>query len=167
MWRLDEATIEHADATRLVRRAGAADFAELLRRSQEEPEGFWPLVVEDLGIEFSGPWESVYDDSRGPAWTTWFVGGRINVARNCVNRWAERRADVPAAVGVAEDGSRRALSYAELSRDVRRLPERLVALGVEPGDRIAIFLPMSPEVAVASHAIAHLGAVQVPIFSGF
>src|SRR3954454_6123674 len=167
MWRPDEATIEHANATRLVRRGGAADFAELLRRSQEEPEWFWPLVVEDLGIEFSRPWERVYDDSRGPAWTTWFVGGRINVARNCVHRWAERRPDVPAAVGLAEDGSRRALSYAELSRDVTRLAERLVALGVEPGDRIAIFLPMSPEVAVASHAIAHLGAVQVPIFSGF
>jgi acetyl-CoA synthetase len=167
VWRPDEGTIERANATRLVRRAGVRDFAELVRRSQEEPDWFWPLVVDDLGIEFSTPFERVYDDSRGPAWTTWFDGGRINVARNCVHRWAERRPELPAAVGLGEDGARRALSYAELSRDVTRLAEQLVSLGVEPGDRVAIFLPMSPEVAVASHAIAHIGAVQVPIFSGF
>ena len=59
------------------------------------------------------------------------------------------------------------MTFAELSRDVTRLAERLVALGVEPGDRVAIFLPMSPEVAVASHAVAHIGAIQVPVFSGF
>ncbi len=167
VWTPDEATIEHANATRLVRRSGAADFAELVRRSQEDPEWFWPLCVDDLGIEFSRPWDRVFDDSRGPEWTTWFTGGRISIARNCVHRWARRRPDALAAVGLGEDGSRRALTYAELSHDVTRLAELLVSLGVREGDRVAIFLPMSPEVAVASHAIAHIGAVQVPIFSGF
>jgi acetyl-CoA synthetase len=167
IWTPDEATIEHANATRLVRRAGCSDYPELVRRSQEEPDWFWPLCVEDLGIEFSEPWTQVYDDSRGPEWTTWFVGGKVNIARNCVHRWAERRPDAVAAVGLREDGSRSSLTFAELSHDVTRLAEQLVALGVEPGDRVAIYLPMSPEVAVASHAIAHIGAVQVPIFSGF
>jgi len=167
VWRPDEATIERANATRLLRRTGASDWAGLVRRSAEEPDWFWPLCVEDLGIQFSQPWERVYDDSRGPEWTTWFVGGRINIARSCVHRWAARRPGAVAAVGLGEDGSRRALTFAELSRDVTRLAERLVALGVEPGDRVAIFLPMSPDVAVASHAVAHIGAVQVPIFSGF
>jgi acetyl-CoA synthetase len=167
VWRPDEATIEHANATRLVRRAGAADYAELVRRSQDDPAWFWPLCVEDMGIEFSEPWTQVFDDSRGPEWTTWFVGGKLNIARTCVHRWAERRPNAVAAVGLAEDGSRRELTFAELSRDVARLAEELVALGVEPGDRVAIFLPMSPEVAVASNAVAHVGAIQVPIFSGF
>jgi acetyl-CoA synthetase len=167
VWRPDEATIEHANATRLVRRAGVAGYDELVRRSQSEPEWFWPLCVADLGIEFSRPWDRVLDDSRGPEWTTWFVGGKINIARNCVHRWADRRPAAPAAVGLGEDGSRRTLTFAELSRDVTRLAEELVALGVGPGDRVAIFLPMSPEVAVASNAIAHIGGVQVPIFSGF
>jgi acetyl-CoA synthetase len=166
-WTPDEATIEHANATRLVRRAGVADYAELVRRSQDDPAWFWPLCVEDLGIEFSRPWDRVFDDSRGPEWTTWFTGGRISIARNCVHRWAGRRPDAVAAVGLGEDGSRRTLTFAELSRDVTRLAERLAGLGVAEGDRVAIFLPMSPEVAVASNAIAHLGAVQVPIFSGF
>jgi acetyl-CoA synthetase len=167
VWRPDEATIARANATRLLRRAAASDWADLVRRSAEEPDWFWPLCVEDLGIEFSQPWERVYDDSAGPEWTTWFVGGRINIARICVHRWAARRPDGVAAVGLGEDGSRCEVSFAELSRDVTRLAERLVALGVEPGDRVAIFLPMSPDVAIASHAIAHIGAVQVPIFSGF
>jgi acetyl-CoA synthetase len=167
VWRPDEATIEHANVTRLLRCAGVADYHELVRRSQEDPDWFWPLCVEDLGIEFSHPWEHVFDSSRGPEWTTWFTGGRVNIARNCVHRWAERRPDAVAAVGLGEDGTRRELSFAELSHDVTRLAERLVSLGVREGDRVAIFLPMSPEVAVASHAIAHIGAIQVPVFSGF
>ena len=167
VWTPDAATIEHANATRLVRKAGAADYAELVRRSQDDPKWFWPLCVDDLGLEFSQPWDKVLDDSRGPEWTTWFTGGRVSIARNCVHRWAQRRPEAVAAVGLGEDGSRRALTFAELSRDVTRLAEQLVALGVGEGDRVAIFLPMSPEVAVASHAIAHIGAVQVPVFSGF
>jgi acetyl-CoA synthetase len=167
VWRPDRATIEHANATRLLRRSGAASWAELQRRSWQEPEWFWPLCIDDLGLEFSAPWERVVDDSRGPQWATWFVGSTVSIAHNCVHRWAQRRPDAPAAVGLGEDGSRRTLTFAELSRDVTRLAERLVELGVEPGDRVGIFLPMSPDVAIASNAIAHIGAVQVPIFSGF
>jgi len=167
VWRPDGATIEHANATRLLRRSGATAWAELQGRSWQEPEWFWPLCIDDLGLEFSTPWERVVDDSRGPQWATWFVGSTVSIAHNCVHRWAQRRPDAPAAVGLGEDGSRRTLTFAELSRDVTRLAERLVELGVEPGDRVGIFLPMSPDVAIASNAIAHIGAVQVPIFSGF
>jgi len=167
VWRPDEATIEHANATRLLRRSGASSWAELLRRSWQEPEWFWPLCVDDLGLEFSTPWEQVVDETRGPQWATWFVGGKVSIAHNCVHRWAARRPGAVAAVGLGEDGERRTLTFAELSRDVTRLAERLVGLGVEPGDRVGIFLPMSPDVAVASNAIAHVGAIQVPIFSGF
>ncbi len=167
VWRPDEATVEHANATRLVRRAGVAGYRELVQRSVEDPDWFWPLAIDDMGLEFSEPWTAVFDDSRGPEWTTWFVGARLNIADNCVHRWATRRPDAIAAVGLGEDGSRRETTFAELSRDVTRLAELLVARGVEPGDRVAIFLPMSPEVAVASHAIAHIGAIQVPVFSGF
>jgi acetyl-CoA synthetase len=167
VWRPDSETLERANATRLMRRAGAGGWRELVRRSAEEPAWFWPLAVDDLGIEFSRPWERVYDDSRGPEWTTWFVGGKVSIAHNCVHRWGLSRPDATACVGLGEDGERRELSWAQLSRDVTRLAEHLASLGVGTGDRVAIFLPMAPEVAVASHAIAHLGAIQVPVFSGF
>jgi len=167
IWRPDEAVLERANVVRLMRRLGVDDYWELQRRSAEDPDWFWPAIVEDMGLEFFRPWERVVDLSRGPEWATWFVGGTLNVAWNCVHRWAERRPDAVGAVFAGEDGARRELTFAELSREVTRLAEALVRLGVEPGDRVAIFLPMSPEVAIASHACAHIGAVQVPIFSGF
>jgi acetyl-CoA synthetase len=122
-----------------------------------------------MELEFSRPWERVLDDSRGPEWATWFVGGQLNIAWNCVHRWAGRpeSAGRSAAVWEAEDGSRAELTYGELSREVTILAEGLRDLGVGPGDAVATFLPMSPQAAVASHACAHLGAVQVPVFSGF
>jgi acetyl-CoA synthetase len=167
IWEPDETTLEQANVVRLMRRHGIDDYWELVRRSQDEPEWFWPAAIEDMGIEFYRPWDEVVDPSRGVEWATWFVGGKVNIAWNCVHRWAASRPDAIGAVGVGEDGSRRELTFTELSREVTRLAEALVALGVEAGDRIAIFLPMSPEVAIASHACAHIGAIQVPIFSGF
>jgi acetyl-CoA synthetase len=167
VWRPDEATLERANVVRLMRRHGFDDYRALVERSIAEPEWFWPAAVEDMGIEFSEPWREVLDASRGPEWATWFVGGKLSIAWNCVHRWAVERPDETAAVFRGEDGARRELTFAEQSAQVTRLAEALVRLGVEPGDRVAIYLPMSPEVAIASHACAHIGAVQVPIFSGF
>jgi acetyl-CoA synthetase len=164
VWRPDATTLEQANIVRLMRRHGFDSYRDLVARSIEDPEWFWAAVVEDLRIEFFEPWSQVVDLSRGPEWATWFVGAKLNVAWNCVHR---HRSDRVAAVFRGEDGARRELSFTELSQQVSRLAERLVELGVEPGDRVAIYLPMSPEVAVASHACAHVGAVQVPIFSGF
>ena len=155
--------------TRLARALGCAgDFHALHRLSVEQPEVFWPAVVEDLGIEFSEPWETVLDESRGIEWTTWFPGGRLNLAWNCLHKWARGDlADAEAAVFRAEDGTRSALTWRGLSHETARLAEALVSLGICEGDAVGIFLPMSPQVAIASHACAHIGAVQVPIFSGF
>jgi acetyl-CoA synthetase len=167
IWQPSAELVEQANVTRLARRLGADGYAELHRISIEEPERFWPTVVDDLGIEFSRPWDSVLDGSRGPEWTTWFNGGLVNVARACVHRWAAERPEEEALVWQSEDGRREALSWAEVSRQVTQLAEALVELGVEPGDRVAILMPMCPAVAVASNACAHVGGVQVPIFSGF
>ena len=103
VWRPDSETIEHANATRLLRRAGMDDWWALVRRSAEDPDWFWPLVVDDLKLEFSTPFERVYESSRGPEWTTWFVGGRTSIARNCVHRWAERRPDAVACLDAELD----------------------------------------------------------------
>ena len=167
IWRPTAEVLERANVVRLMRGLGVDDYWELVRRSSEEPEWFWPAAIEDMGIEFSQPWERVYDDSRGPEWTTWFVGGKVNIARVCVHDWARRTPDAVAAVLSGEHGDRREWTYAELSRKVTRFAEALLSLGVEPGDRVGIFMPMAPAMAVASHACAHIGAVQLPIFSGF
>ncbi len=168
VWEPTQEVLERANVVRLMRRHGFDDFRALQQRSQDDPEWFWPAVVEDLGLEFSRTWDRVVDLSRGPEWATWFVGGKLNIAWNCVHRWADGELkDAPAVISLGEDGSRTELTFAELSHEVTRLAEALVALGVDPGDRVAIYLPMSAEAAIASHACAHVGAVQVPVFSGF
>jgi acetyl-CoA synthetase len=167
IWQPPPELVERANVTRLQRRLGAGDYHELHRISVEEPDRFWPELIADLGIEFSQPWSSIVDESRGPEWATWFNGARVNVARVCLHRWAEQRPDDEALVGLYEDGTRETLTYAEASRQVTQLAESLAALGVGEGDRVAIYMPMSPAVAVAAHACAHIGAVHVPIFSGF
>jgi acetyl-CoA synthetase len=164
VWTPTPERVEQANITRLTRRLGCADYHELHRLSVEDPERFWPELVADLGIVFSKPWDRVLDTSDGIEWARWFVGGELNLAWNCVHKW---RSGDEAVVGLAEDGTRTSLSWEELSDAVTRLAEGLAALGVGEGDAVGIFLPMSPQVAIASHACAHLGAIQVPIFSGF
>jgi acetyl-CoA synthetase len=167
VWTPSPEQVERANVTRLARRLGCGDYHELHRLSVEEPERFWPAVVEDLELEFSRAWDEVLDVSRGIEWARWFVGGRLNLARTCVHRWAERDPGRAAAVFLGEDGTRREVTWGAMSRAVVQVAEALVAAGVEAGDRVAIYMPMSPEVAIAAHACAHVGAVQVPIFSGF
>jgi acetyl-CoA synthetase len=164
IWEPSQDRFEGANVVRLWRKLGCESYHELHRLSIEEPERFWPAVVDDLGLEFSQPWDRVLDTSDGIEWAKWFVGGELNVAQSSVHKW---RSDEEAVVGLWEDGERSALTWTQLSEQVTKLAETLVALGVQPGDRVAIFMPMSPEVVVAANACAHAGAVQVPIFSGF
>ncbi|MDH4102303.1 MAG: AMP-binding protein [Thermoleophilia bacterium] len=161
------AQLAAANVTRLATSLGCSDYEELHRVSIDEPDRFWRAVAADLEIPLSREWDAVLDASRGIEWTTWFVGARLNIAEACVHRWARERPDEEAAVWSPEEGDRRSLSWAELSHAVRRFAEALRGLGVEEGDAVGIFLPMAPEAAIASHACAHIGAIQVPIFSGF
>src|ERR1051326_2443258 len=107
VWSPDAETFERANVVRLMRAHGFDDYWELVRRSQDEPEWFWPAVVEDLGLEFVEPWQEGVDVPRGPEWATWFTGAKLNIAWNCVHRWAERRPNAGAAVFVGEEGARR------------------------------------------------------------
>ena len=166
-WTPSPEQLAAANVTRLAQALGCDGYADLHRVSVEEPDRFWRAVAADLELELARPWDRVLDDSRGIEWTTWFEGARLNVAQACVHAWAKRTPDAVAAVFRTEDGLRDEWTFAALSDQVTRLAEALVALGVGAGDRVAIYMPMAPEAAVASHACAHIGAVQVPIFSGF
>jgi len=159
--------LEQANIVRLSATLACEDYSALHRVSIEEPDRFWRAVREDLQLPFAEDWEAVLDDSRGIEWTTWFDGARLNLAHACVHRWAAERPDALAAVFRGEDGTRDEWTFGALSLQVVRLAEALADLGVVAGDRVAMYMPMCPEVAVASHACAHIGAVQVPIFSGF
>ena len=166
-WVPSAAQLESANVMRLARALDCTTYHELHRISIEEPDRFWRTVRADLGVPFAEDWGLVLEDSRGIEWTTWFDGARLNLADACVHRWARDRPSAEATVSQAEDGTMRSLTWAELSRETTRLAEALAGLGIGRGDSVGIFLPMSAEAAIASHACAHLGAIQVPIFSGF
>jgi acetyl-CoA synthetase len=146
---------------------GLADLDTLRARSIDDPEWFWAAVVGFLGIPFSTPFSSVLDASRGIPWTTWFDGGRTNLADACCDRWAAATPDAPALVWEGEEGHERTWTYAELRAHADALAHLLVEDGVTAGDAVGIFLPLVPETIAAVLAVAKVGAVFVPVFSGY
>jgi acetyl-CoA synthetase len=167
VWSPSEDYVERANVTRFMRAHGIGSYDELVKRSQDDVEWFWDAVVKDLEIEFYQPYRRVLDQSDGPAWAKWFTGGSINLAHNCVDRWAERTPDRPAVIWESEDGEVRTVTYAELQEMSNRLANALRDIGVGKGDTVGIFMPMAPEIVAATLACAKLGAIYLPIFSGF
>ena len=167
IWSPTDDDVERANVTRLMRAHGIETLRELTERSVADVEWFWDAVVRDLDIEFSTPYERVLDIERGPEWATWFVGGRTSVARQCLDRWAERTPDALAVVWEGEDGDVREASYATLRAMTDSLATTLHSLGVRRGDTVALFMPMAIETVAALMACSKLGAIWVPIFSGF
>jgi len=163
-------TPEQAAASHLGRFMAAHGFSryeDLWERSTRDLEWFWKAVVEDLGLEWFTPYERVLDLSEGKPFAHWFPGGRYNYVHNALDRHIARRGDQPALIWEGEAGDVRTLTYAELLAETCRLANALSALGVGPGDRVGIFLPMLPETAIATLAVSRLGAIYTPIFSGF
>jgi acetyl-CoA synthetase len=168
IWEPSREYVERANVTRLMRSHGISDYHELVRRSQEDIEWFWDAVVRDLGIDFFEPYDEVLDASGGPEWPRWFTGGTVNLSFNCVDRHARsaRGAD-PALAWEGEDGETRRVSYRELAADANRVANGLEARGIRRGDVVAVYMPMLPEAIAAAYGIAKIGAVYLPIFSGF
>ena len=167
VWSPTEEYVKRANVTRFMRVHGIATYDDLVRRSVEDVSWFWDAVVRDLDIEFLEPYSDVLDTSRGVEWATWFGGGRVNLAHQCVDRWAVATPDAPAVVWEGEDDATVTWSYAELRRQTDRLARGLRRLGIGPGDAVGIFLPMLPETVAAVMACSKIGAIWVPIFSGF
>ncbi|MGH9281796.1 MAG: AMP-binding protein, partial [Acidimicrobiales bacterium] len=152
---------------RFMAAEGVPTFEELRARSVAEPAWFWDSVVRFLGVPFATPYRSVVDTSRGIPWATWFNGGRLNVADLCLDRHAAARPDDPALVWEGEDGEVRRWSWAELRAEADGLAALLEERGVGEGDRVGVFLPMLPETVAAVFGIMKVGAVFLPLFSGY
>ena len=146
---------------------GIEHLADLQRRSVDEPEWFWNAVIGDLGIEFYTPYTQVIDTSSGVPWTRWCIGGEMNIARNCLDKWIGARGDHAAIRWTTEAGRSGVLTYVELWRQVNRAANALARAGLSRGDVIAICMPMTPEIAVAFFAIIKLGAIVLPLFSAY
>jgi acetyl-CoA synthetase len=163
------AQIRAARVMRLIEGLGIESLTALRERSAAEPEWFWGAVIDDLGIPFAQAPTAVLDDSSGPEWSRWFVGGEINIASACIDRWASdsRTAEEPALIAETEDGRVRRLSFRQLAAEIDRASAALRDFGVGPGDPLGLFMPMVPEAVIAAYATAKVGAIVVPIFSGY
>jgi acetyl-CoA synthetase len=168
-WRPSPELVAESNVGRFMAEHGFGDFDELLERSIADPEWFWDAVVCFLGIRFAVPYDRVLDASDGIEWTRWFAGGRLNLAVTCLDRHADDpdRRDRPAVVWEGEEGVTRTLTYTELRSLTDRIAAGLAARGVRAGDAVGLFLPMLPETVAALLAVAKLGALFLPIFSGY
>jgi acetyl-CoA synthetase len=167
-WTPSPEVIAAANSTRFARQHGLAGYEELLARSVADPAWFWGAMVDHLGLVFDHPHDAVLDESAGIEWTRWFVGGRLNLAFSCIDRHVEAgRGEQVAVRAESEDGAVQTLTYAELLRESARVAEGLAAHGIESGDRVALLMPFTADAVVAWYAVVRLGAVVVPIFSGF
>ncbi|WP_280424509.1 AMP-binding protein [Nocardia carnea] len=167
VWTPTPERIENANVTRLARAHGIDSIGELRKRSTADISWYWDAAIADLGIPFATPYDRVLDLSGGIQFPEWFSGGTFNAVDACLTRWLADGADRPAIVHEAEDGAVRTLTYGELAEQVGRLAAGLAELGVGAGDSVAIYLPMIPEAVVACYAAAGIGAILVPLFSGF
>ncbi|MCW5636219.1 MAG: AMP-binding protein [Rubrivivax sp.] len=152
-----------------MRHCGEHELAALERRADADPAWLMQRVFEFCDLRFYKPYEQMLDTSRGIEWARWCVGGTTNVVLNCIDRhsgtptWQQ-----PFLVWEGEDrNARRSLSYAEFDAEVCRLAEALEVLGVQRGDRVGLYLPNLPETFVAFFAVLKIGAVVMPLFSGF
>ncbi len=154
------------------------DYDELITRTTSavpnEPESgiewFWDTLVEYLDIEFYTDYDRVRDNSEGPQFTDWYPGGELNIAHNTLDRHAAAGTatrNTVACIWEGEDGTVRQVTYQQLYREANQVANALEERGVGVGDTVGLYMPMVPEVISILYGIFKVGAIAVPIFSGF
>ena len=137
---------------------------DIYAKAAKDPEAFWAGFAKEL--EWITPWSKVLD--WNPPDAKWFVGGKLNVSANCLDRHVRTaRRNKAAFIWEGEPGDRRTLTYFDLHRQVCQFANVLKSLGVKKGDRVALYLPLIPELAIAMLACARIGAVHSVVFGGF
>ncbi len=162
--------VESTNVYRFMQEHGIDDYDELIDRTCGDVDWFWDEIVDYLDVEFYEPYAAVRDDSDGPQFTDWYPGGELNIAHNVVDRHAgvtEERRNKVACIWEAEDGEIRELTYHELHRQSNKVANALEERGVDTGDTVSLYMPMVPEVISILYGCFKVGAVAVPIFSGF
>lgn len=167
-WRPDPAAFGSANAVAFMRALGVPDWDALVAFADREPERFYRGLLDAVGFRFFQPFGRALDESAGIAWPRWCTGGTTNVVLNALDRWRGTPTyDKTALEWEGEDGARRTLTYRALDAEVCRFAAGLRSLGLGRGDVVALYLPNLVEAMVASLAIPKIGAIAMPLFSGF
>jgi acetyl-CoA synthetase len=163
---------EYVKQTRLfqwMNKLGYTDYDAFYRQSIDDISWFWEEVIKELDIRWEEPYRNVLDRSKGIQWPIWFEHGKLNVTTNAVEKWLHHPYDQnkQALIYENEQGDHSALTYGELAEQVRAVAQGLVHHGLRRGDRVLIYMPLIPESVVSMLAIARVGAIFTPVFSGF
>ncbi|NHX36210.1 MULTISPECIES: AMP-binding protein [Halolamina] len=174
----DREFVESTNVWQFMQAYGIDDYEELIERTTTEVEGepdsgvdwFWDEMADYLDVEFYEAYDTVRDDGDGPQFTDWYPGGEINIAHNTLDRYAQ--VDSPernkvACIWEGEDGEVDERTFHDLYRQANRVANYLEDAGVETGDTVGLYMPMVPEVISILYGCFKVGAIAVPIFSGF
>lgn len=168
IWQAPPELVANCNLTALIRAMGFADYDAFLKASVERPQDYWAHTLRHFGIEFDPPADQFVDVSKGPMWARYFPGAGFNIAAACLRPpQGENGADQPAVLAEDEQGATTTLSYKELSARTRAFAAGLKSVGVKQGDRVGLFYPSSAEAVVTLLAICYIGAIVVPLYSGF
>jgi acetyl-CoA synthetase len=141
------------------------DYMKLYKKSEDDLEGFWAEQADEM-IHWFKKWDKVLDWS--PPFAKWFSGGTTNIAYNCLDRHLENgRADKPAIIWEGEPGDSKTYTYRELHAEVSKFANVLKKHGIKKGDRVTLYMPMIPELAIAMLACVRIGAIHSIVFGGF
>jgi acetyl-CoA synthetase len=168
-WTPSAQLIEQSNLTAFMRYVGEVDFESLSRRADKDPAWITEQVLKFSDFRFYKPYTQMLDVSRGIEWAHWCVGGTTNIVLNCLDKHRGTPVwDRTFLVWEGEDpAAQRSLTYGAFDAEVSRLAGALLELDVGVGDRVALYMPNLPETYIAFHAILKIGAVVVPLFSGF
>jgi acetyl-CoA synthetase len=167
-WRPDAAMSAASNMTAFMRSLGVASYEELLARADREPAWFVEGLLKHLDYRFYRGYHQVLDESRGAPWTRWCVGGTTNVVLNALDRWRDTPTwQKTALVWEGEDGAKAEYTYRDLDAAVCRTAGALRSLGLARDDVIALYMPNVPEAMIALLAASKIGAIAMPLFSGF
>jgi acetyl-CoA synthetase len=168
VWFPDEQTKRDANWTSFLRATNLGSYEELLVRADADPAWFWDALIRHVGFRFIKPYSKVLDLSGGVAFPKWCVDATTNLTLSCLERNIEQgRADKTYLIWQGEDGVERRWTYADLLRETDRVVAALKMLGIGKGDVVGLYMPLMPEAAAALFAVARIGAIIMPLFSGF
>lgn len=169
VWRPTQAQVENANLTTFMRTWGIKDFDALMERSTLDVAWFTEAVLKFLDVRFYESYSKVVDLRYGIQFPKWCLDGKMNIVFNCVEKWAENKEE-KGKIAIAfegEEGRTKTLTYDELNQEINKTANTLLSLGLGKGDAIGIFMPMTPEIVVALLAIAKIGGIILPLFSGY
>src|SRR5205823_1793362 len=167
VWSPTSEQMQSSRLWRFMRTHECATYPQLCERAARDPDWFWDALIKELGIVWSAPYHAVMDTSSGLPFTRWFPGGLLNAYDSAVLRHRRSDPDSVARIGETEAGTVRQLTYAQLENAVEQTAAGFRAIGIERGVAVGLYLPLVIENAVALLACTKLGAIAVPLFSGF